>query len=74
MVEHLGLVAVVIMVASYALESRHPLFILMFAFGCALASFYAFLIGSVPFLIAEGIWAVIAFARFWNRREPGQNS
>ncbi|MEM9631458.1 MAG: hypothetical protein AAGA50_09040 [Pseudomonadota bacterium] len=72
MVEHLGLVAVVIMVASYALEGRHPVFILIFAFGCALASFYAFLIGSIPFLIAEGIWAVIAFVRYWNRRAPEQ--
>ncbi|MES0883288.1 hypothetical protein [Roseibium sp. SCP14] len=73
MVENLGLVAVVIMVASYALESRHPVFVLIFAFGCALASFYAFLIGSIPFLIAEGIWAAIAFVRYWNRKSSGQN-
>ncbi|MCV0429047.1 MAG: hypothetical protein K5905_26630 [Roseibium sp.] len=64
MVEHLGLIAVVIMVASYALENKHPVFILIFASGCALASFYAFLIGSIPFLIAEGIWALIALYRY----------
>lgn len=61
---HLGSVAVFIMVASYALENRHPLFILIFSFGCLLAAFYAYLIGSYPFLIAEGIWSLIAFRRF----------
>jgi len=60
----LGLIAVVIMVASYALEHRHPLFIVVFAFGCALAAFYAYLIGSIPFLIAEGVWALIAIWRY----------
>ena len=70
MIEYLGLVAVIIMVGAYALEERHPLFILLFACGCALASFYAFLIGSIPFLIAEGIWAVIALVR-WRRRSAG---
>lgn len=65
MINNLGLFAVILMVASYALEHRHPLFILIFAFGCALASFYAFLIGSIPFLIAEGLWAVIALRRYW---------
>ena len=64
MVENLGLIAVVIMVASYALEHRHPVFILIFAIGCGLAGLYALLIGSVPFLIAEGIWALIALYRF----------
>ncbi|WP_299344045.1 hypothetical protein [uncultured Maritalea sp.] len=67
MIEYLGLIAVIIMVGSYALEDRHPLFVLLFAFGCAMAAFYAWLIGSVPFLIAEGIWAIIAFTR-WLRR------
>ncbi len=64
MTEHLGLIAVVIMVASYALEKRHPVFILIFSLACLLASFYAYLIGSMPFLIAEGLWAVIAFRRY----------
>ncbi len=61
---HLGSIAVFIMVASYALEDRHPLFILIFSFGCLLAAVYAYLIGSYPFLIAEGIWSLIAFRRF----------
>ena len=63
-VELLGIVAVIIMVASYALEKRAPVYIAVFAFGCALAATYAYLLGSIPFLIAEGIWALIAFRRW----------
>ncbi len=66
--EVLGIVAIVIMVASYALEKRAPVFIAIFALGCAMAAFYAFLIGSYPFLIAESIWAVIAFRRWMDTR------
>ncbi len=64
-VETLGIVAIVIMVGSYALEKRGPVFIASFAVGCALAASYAFLIGSYPFLIAEGLWAIIAARRWW---------
>jgi len=56
LVENLGPAAVVIMVVSYALVSRYPIFILVFSAGCLLASFCAWLIGSVPFRIAEGLW------------------
>lgn len=69
MFEILGVIAVTIMVASYALEHKHPLFILIFAFGCALAALYAFLIQSYPFLIAEGLWALIAFWRYMKLRK-----
>ncbi|MCP4385578.1 MAG: hypothetical protein GY798_29920 [Hyphomicrobiales bacterium] len=65
--EALGVVAVIIMVASYALEKRDSIFVAIFSFGCALAAFYAFLIQSYPFLAAEGIWAVIAFRRWRSR-------
>jgi len=63
--EVLGLVAITIMVGSYALEKRSPIFIAIFAVGCALAATYAFLIQSYPFLIAEGLWSVIAARRWW---------
>ena len=63
--ELLGLIAITIMVVSYALEKRHPAFIAAFAFGCALAAVYAWAIQSYPFLIAEGIWAIIALRRWW---------
>ncbi len=63
-VEPLGLIAIVIMVGAYALEQRHPNFIAIFAGGCALAAFYAYLIGSYPFLLAESVWSVIALRRW----------
>lgn len=65
MTEQLGIIAVAIMVSTYALEHRHPTFVLLFAFGCALAVSYAWLIGSIPFVAAEGIWAIIAFRRWF---------
>ena len=64
MIESLGIVAIIIMVGSYALEKQGSIFIAIFSFGCALAAFYAYLIGSMPFLIAEGLWAIIAFRRW----------
>lgn len=66
MIETLGLVAVTIMVASYALEQRGPVYVAIFAGGCALAATYALLLGSIPFVIAEAIWAAVAFRR-WRR-------
>lgn len=63
-VETLGVVAIAVMVASYAFEKRAPYFIGIFAGGCALAAFYAFLIGSWPFFIAESVWALIALRRW----------
>ena len=62
--EALGIFAIATMVASYALEKRHPVFIAIFAAGCVLAAIYAYLIGSTPFLIAEGIWSIVAFRRW----------
>ena len=64
--EALGIAAIMIMVTSYALEKRAPIFIAIFAAGCALAALYAFLIGSYPFLIAEGVWSAIAVRRWLN--------
>ena len=64
LVELLGLVAISIMVISYALERYSSFFIATFALGCVLAAVYAYHLGSYPFLIAESIWAAIAFARW----------
>jgi len=66
MTELFGLAAVIAMVTTYALEERSPWFVLAFALSCAAASLYAVLIQSLPFALAEGIWAVIAFLR-WRR-------
>lgn len=67
MIELLGIFAVITMVASYALEDRNPIFILIFAISCAIAAFYAFLIASYPFMIAEGVWSLIAFRRWFTK-------
>ena len=66
LIEVFGAFAISVMVVSYALEERHSCWVLVFTFGCALAALYALMIGSLPFLIAEGIWAAVAFKR-WRR-------
>jgi len=52
-------------VISYSLEHRNAAFVAIFAAACAMAAFYAYLIGSYPFMVAEGIWAVVAVRRWW---------
>src|SRR5205814_3308412 len=44
-----GVVAVSFMMTMYALERRHPLFILAFAAGCLASAAYGFLSGAWPF-------------------------
>ncbi|HTZ75822.1 MAG TPA: hypothetical protein VMB47_18035 [Candidatus Aquilonibacter sp.] len=61
-----GLFAVSVMVVSYALESRHSVFVLVFAASCVLASVYGFLQGAWPFGIVEAIWSVVAARRWWS--------
>lgn len=68
-IEVLGIIAITIMVMSYAFEKHHPRFVLIFAGGCALAAVYAYLIESYPFLIAESIWSVIAVKRWHGARD-----
>jgi hypothetical protein len=62
-----GLFAVTAMLVCYALEHRHPLYILGFAAACALGSAYGFLQGAWPFGVVEAIWAVVALRR-WSSR------
>jgi hypothetical protein len=50
-----GATAVTFMMVMYALESRHPRFILAFACGCLLSSAYGFLAGTWPFGVVEAI-------------------
>jgi hypothetical protein len=51
------------MVLAYALERRHHAFIMLFAIACGLSSAYGFLIGSLPFGLAEALWALVALQR-----------
>jgi hypothetical protein len=60
-----GLFAVTAMLVTYALEDRHPAFILAFAGACLLGSAYGFLQGAWPFGLVEAIWAVVAARRWW---------
>jgi len=68
MIEYFGLVAVVLMVLFYALESKHHSFVLLFALACLGAATYAYLIKSYPFMLAEGVWALVALHRYRNLR------
>lgn len=63
-----GATAVTFMMVMYALEPRHPGFILAFAGGCALSSIYGFLAGTWPFGVVEAIWALIALRRYQRHR------
>jgi hypothetical protein len=59
-----GLVAVTLMLLTYALEKRSRWFILGFAGACVLGSIYGFLQGAWPFGVIEAIWAVVALRRW----------
>ncbi len=69
--ELLGYAAISIMVASYAMEKAAPVFVAIFALGCAMAAVYAYLIASYPFVVAEGIWAAVATRRWLVARRSG---
>ena len=62
-----GLFAVSLMLATYTLEDRSPVFILGFALACALGSIYGFRQGAWPFGIVEAIWSAVAVRR-WAKR------
>ena len=59
-----GAAAVTFMMVMYALEKRNNWFVLAFACGCALSSFYSFLAGTWPFGAVEALWSVVALRRF----------
>ena len=63
-----GLFAVTAMLVFYALEDRHPGFILGFAVACALGSAYGFLQGAWPFGLVESIWSLVAVRRWWLKK------
>lgn len=65
-----GLFAVTAMLITYALEARSPWFTLAFAGSCALGSTYGFLQGAWPFGLVEGVWTLVALAK-WRGRLRG---
>jgi hypothetical protein len=62
-----GVTALTFMLVMYALERRHPGFILAFACGCLLSSIYGFLAGTWPFGVVEAIWSAVALRRYQHR-------
>jgi hypothetical protein len=63
-----GLVAVLGMLLTYALERRSSWFVLAFGVFCWLGSAYGFLQGAWPFGIVEFIWGIVAGARWFRLR------
>ncbi len=59
-----GLVAVTLMLVSYALEAHSRWMILAFAGSCLLASAYGFLQGAWPFGFVEFVWSLVAVRRW----------
>src|ERR1700730_4474760 len=59
------------MMVMYALERRHPGFVIAFACGCALSSTYGFLAGTWPFGVVEAVWTLIAINRYRTYRGAG---
>ena len=62
-----GSIAVAVMLFSYWLEPRSRWFVLLFAGGCAATSAYSGLVQAYPITVLEGLWAVIALQRFFQR-------
>ena len=71
-VELFGTSAVSAMVLFYALESRSPHFVLLFAGACLASSVYAVLIAAWPFAAVETVWSLVAVRRW--RREISSES
>jgi len=69
MVTAYGVLALTFMMTMYALEQRHRRYVLAFAVGCALSSFYGFVSGAWPFGVVEAVWALLALRRY--RNTPG---
>lgn len=66
MIEGPGFLAVCTMVVCYTFEERSPVFTFAYSGACVLAALYAFLIRSYPFMIAEGVWAIVARRKWVN--------
>jgi len=59
-----GVIAPTFMMVMYALERRHPRFVVAFAVGCLLSSGYGFLSGAWPFGVVELVWTGVALRRY----------
>ncbi len=62
-----GSIAVSIMFLSYWTEERSKWLVLVFALGSALTALYSGLAEVYPITVIEGLWALVALRRFWQR-------
>lgn len=62
-----GAIAVSIMFLSYWTEERSKWLVLTFAVGSGLTSLYSGLAEVYPITGIEGLWALVALRRFWQR-------
>lgn len=60
-----GAVIVTLMMMFYALEHRSPWYTLAFAIACSGSSLYGWLAGTWPFGVVEGVWAIVAYHKWW---------
>jgi hypothetical protein len=63
-----GACAVTIMLLSYAFEHRSSWWVLVFTLACVASSLYGWLAGTWPFAVVEGVWAIVAFGRWFKLR------
>jgi len=63
-----GAAVVACMMIFYALESRSPWFTLAFGLACLGSSLYGWLAGTWPFGVVEGVWAIVAFNKWYRLR------
>ena len=71
--ELFGIIAVTVMVISYALEERGASYVFMFCLACVGAAIYAMRIKAWPFAAVETVWSVVAFRR-WRRQLSQQRA
>jgi hypothetical protein len=65
-----GLLAVGLMLFTYAMEDRSPWWVLAFAVACVLGSIYGFLQGAWPFGLVEAVWSLVAVRRWLFLNKP----
>lgn len=68
MITLFGSLAVAIMLAAYALESRSRWFVLLFAAASAATAAYSGVVEAYPITVIEALWALVALRRFARRR------
>lgn len=48
------------------LSERHPVYLGLNVVGCALAGYYAWIGGQIPFVVLEGVWGLAALVKLVN--------